>query len=153
MTPLVCALCESAEANGVGHSFFLFGQLLVTILSLLWTVFGHFLPIPFAYPFCARVRMRLFTYNQGLSADGSSFLLVVKGENEHKLLVSSNFSCTPGISRPKSRDIPPKRLVSWALMDIPNFWAPTPSCGRPPPGPTRRYPDPKVWVYGLFFPA
>ena len=43
----------------------------------------------------------------------------------------SNFSGTAGISRPKSRDIPPKRLISLVSRDIPNFLAPTPSCGRP----------------------
>ena len=33
----------------------------------------------------------------------------------------------------KSRDIPPKKFDSLVSRGIPNFLAPTPSCGRPPP--------------------
>ena len=47
----------------------------------------------------------------------------------------------------KSRDIPPKSLISLASRDISNFLAPTPSCKRPPPH--RKISDSKVWVCAL----
>ena len=48
----------------------------------------------------------------------------------------------------KSRDIPPKMLISLVSRDIPNFW-------RPPHHvedsyPTGKNPDSKVWVCALF---
>ena len=49
----------------------------------------------------------------------------------------------------KSRDIPPKSLVSLVSRDIPNFSAPTPSSGRPPPH--RRISGPKNLGLGSFF--
>ena len=47
----------------------------------------------------------------------------------------SNFSGAPGISRQKSRDVPPKVWFPSVSKDIPNFLDPTPSRGRPPPHP------------------
>ena len=44
----------------------------------------------------------------------------------------SIFSGTRGISRQKSRDIPPKRLFPWVPKDILNSLGPTPSRRRPP---------------------
>ena len=54
------------------------------------------------------------------------FPLDILGDNNRTQTFSSQtFSGTPGISRPKSQDIPPKSLASWAPRDIPNFLAPT----------------------------
>ena len=63
-------------------------------------------------------------------------------------IFSSNFSGAPGISWQKSRNIPPKVWFRWVSRDIPNFLAPTPSRGRPPP--RGRCLDPK-FGFVLFF--
>ena len=49
----------------------------------------------------------------------------------------------------KSRDIPPKSLISLVSRDIPNFLAPTHSRGRPPPHP--KISGPKSLGLGSFF--
>ena len=56
----------------------------------------------------------------------------VKGRVEHKLFFLS-FSGTPGISRQKFRDIPPKSLVSLGFEGHTGLFGPTTSRGRPPP--------------------
>ena len=48
-------------------------------------------------------------------------------------LFFSNFSGTSGISRQNPGISCQKSLFSLVLRAIPNFLAPTPSCGRPPP--------------------
>ena len=60
---------------------------------------------------------------------------------EHKLFFS-NFSGTPGISRQKV-------WFPWVSKDIPNFLAPTPSRGSPPPHP--KISGPKCLGLGSFF--
>ena len=45
----------------------------------------------------------------------------------------SNFSGAPGISRQNPGISRQKSLISLVSRAIPNFLAPTPSCGRPPP--------------------
>ena len=47
----------------------------------------------------------------------------------------SNFSGTPGISRENPGMSQQKVWFPWVSEDIPNFLAPTPSLGRPPPHP------------------
>ena len=50
---------------------------------------------------------------------------------EHDLFFS-NFSGAAGISQ-RIPGYPAKNLISLVLRDIPHFWAPTPSRGRPLP--------------------
>ena len=59
-----------------------------------------------------------------------------------------NFVGAPGYPS-KNRDIPPKVWFPWVSKDIPNFLAPTPSCGRPPPHP--KISGPKSLGSGSFF--
>ena len=66
----------------------------------------------------------------------------------------SNFSGTTGISEQNPGISRQKCLISLVSRDIPNFLAPTPSCGRPPPH--RKISGLKVWVWAplssLIFP-
>ena len=61
---------------------------------------------------------------------------------------------TSGISRQKSRDIPPKSLVSLGFEVHTELFGPHQFTWKRPksPHPTARYPDPKVWVWVPFFP-
>ena len=61
----------------------------------------------------------------------------------------SNFSGTPGISRQNPGISRQKSLISLVSRGIPNFSAPTPSCGRPPPHPKKS--GPKSLGLGSFF--
>ena len=61
----------------------------------------------------------------------------------------SNFSGTSGISRQNPGISRPKSLISLVSRDIPNFSAPTPSRGRPPPHP--KISGPKSLGLGSFF--
>ena len=70
-------------------------------------------------------------------------------ENRKQTFFSQNFSGTPRASQEKSRDIPARSLVSLGFEDIPNFLAPTPSRGRPPPHP--KISRPKSLGLGSFF--
>ena len=51
------------------------------------------------------------------------------------ILFFSNFSGTAGISQQNPGISRQKRLISLVSRDIPDFWAPTHSRGRPPPHP------------------
>ena len=61
-------------------------------------------------------------------------ILYMGMRSEHKLFFS-NSSGAPGISRPKSWDIPPKSLVSLGFEGHTELFGPTLSRGRPPPHP------------------
>ena len=69
---------------------------------------------------------------------------------EHKLFFS-NFSGTSGISRQDPGISRQKSVVSLASRDIPNFSAPTPSRGRPPPHPKISGPK-SLGLVSFFFP-
>ena len=56
-----------------------------------------------------------------------------RGRELNTSLFFSNFSGAPGISRPNPGISRPKSLISLDSRGIPNFLAPTPSCGRPLP--------------------
>ena len=59
--------------------------------------------------------------------------LCLGDENVNPNIFFSNFSGRFRDIPAKSRDIPQKSLIPWVSRDIPNFLAPTPSRGRPPP--------------------
>ena len=56
-----------------------------------------------------------------------------RGRELNPNIFFSNFSGASGISRQNPRISRQKSLIPWVSRDIPNFLAPTPSCGRPPP--------------------
>ena len=67
---------------------------------------------------------------------GLPISLNIRGRELNTNLFFSNFLGAPGISRQKSRDIPPKSLVSLGFEGRTElFLAPTPSRGRPPSHP------------------
>ena len=78
----------------------------------------------------------LFTKNC-LSLPSSSFARAklgnVRGQKLNPNIFFSNFSGASGISRQNPGISRQKSLIPWVSRDIPNFLAPTPSRGRPPP--------------------
>ena len=58
---------------------------------------------------------------------------IIRGQKLHPNLFFSNFSGASGISRQNPGISRQKSLIPWVSRDIPNFLAPTPSCGRPLP--------------------
>ena len=58
---------------------------------------------------------------------------IVRGQKLNPNIFFSNFSGASGISRQIAGISRQKSLIPWVPRDIPNFLAPTPSPGRPPP--------------------
>ena len=56
-----------------------------------------------------------------------------RGQKLNPNIFFSNFSGASGISRQNPGISRQKSLIPWVSRDIPNFLAPTPSRGRPPP--------------------
>ena len=57
----------------------------------------------------------------------------IRGRELNPNIFFSNFSGASGISRQNPGISRPKSLIPWVSRDIPNFLAPAPSRGRPPP--------------------
>ena len=92
--------------------------------------------------------LKQYPNRTGASLSWSSTIL----DRERKLNTNffpSNFSGTYGISQQNPRISRQKSLVSLVSRDIPNFSAPTPSRGRPPPH--RRISGPKRLGLGSLF--
>ena len=58
---------------------------------------------------------------------------LIRGQKLNPNILFSNFSGASGISRQNPGISRQKSLIPWVSRDIPNFLAPTPSRGRPPP--------------------
>ena len=58
---------------------------------------------------------------------------IYRGRELNPDIFFSNFSGASGISRQNPGISRQKSLIPWVSRDIPNFLAPTPSRGRPPP--------------------
>ena len=82
-------------------------------------------------------QLRYFSYRAILVAivSRNSFVLVFmyRGRELNPNIFFSNFSGASGISRQNPGISRQKSLIPWVSRDIPNFLAPTPSRGRPPP--------------------
>ena len=72
---------------------------------------------------------------QGLKTFRSSFSDLFRGRKSNTNFFFSNFSGTAGISRQNPGIPRQKSLIFLVSRDIPNFLAPAPSRGRPPPRP------------------
>ena len=77
----------------------------------------------------------------------ASSFAIIRGQKFNASFFFPKFSGTPGISRQKSRDIPPKSLVSLGFEGHTELFGPHPFAWKTP-HPTRRYLDQKVWVCG-----
>ena len=73
----------------------------------------------------------------------------IRGRELNTTFFVSNFSGTPGTSRAKSWDIPPKTLSSLGFEGHTELFC-TPPLHVEDPHPTRRYPDQDVWVWVPF---
>ena len=60
-------------------------------------------------------------------------VVIFRGQKLNPNIFFSNFSGASGISRQNPGISRQKSLIPWVSRDIPNFLAPTPSRGRPPP--------------------
>ena len=74
-----------------------------------------------------------FSLKQRLSPFLQTGLPEFRGRELNPNIFFSNFSGASGISRQNPGISRQKSLIPWVSRDIPNFLAPTPSRGRPPP--------------------
>ena len=103
------------------------------------------------HPFPGQSREVVYVYwlFSPLNGGNGGFLIGFRGPKLNTNFFFSNFSGTPGISRQKSRDIPPKSLVFHGFRrTYRTFWPPP--LHVEDPHPTRKFPDQKVWVWLLF---
>ena len=70
---------------------------------------------------------------RGSSWQGPKGVSTNRGQKLNPNSFFSNFSGASGISRQNPGISRQKSLIPWVSRDIPNFLAPTPSRGRPPP--------------------